>query len=339
MIPKEKEPTNAITLIDFDKNREISLNMELKTLMDKWLKYKKEFIAPSTYSEFILISENHIKPFFTKKKIKDIHEGQVQDFVNFLHKSGRKDGNGGFKLKTIRDIVLPLKLAFNYANKYNKSVEQLDWSIIEFPKERKNDKVKALTYEQQKKFIQAVYLDLNAKTVAYLISLFTGLRIGEVCGLQMKDISLEQKTISVNKTVYRTYDKLKGATKLVIGKTKTESSERVIPFPEMLTPLIEKFYDSEKIEYFFITNKKQPIEPRTLRQSFVRFLKRHELPGMKFHELRHTFATRAMEIPEFDIKSLSAILGHKNPSFTLNVYGRSNIEQEFECMKLMNRLF
>ena len=86
------------------------------------------------------------------------------------------------------------------------------------------------------------------------------------------------------------------------------------------------------------TVKFKPTEPRTYRQFFSRFLKKHGLPKMRFHEIRHTFAVRAMEIPEFDIKSLSEILGHKNVSFTLNVYGRANLQQKIKCMNLLNDL-
>ena len=91
-------------------------------------------------------------------------------------------------------------------------------------------------------------------------------------------------------------------------------------------------------EHYFLTGKSKPTEPRTYRQFFSRFLKKHGLPKMRFHEIRHTFAVRAMEIPEFDIKSLSEILGHKNVSFTLNVYGRANLQQKTKCMNLLNDL-
>lgn len=87
-----------------------------------------------------------------------------------------------------------------------------------------------------------------------------------------------------------------------------------------------------------MTCKSKPTEPRTYRQFFSRFLKRNGLQQVKFHELRHTFAVRAIEIPEFDIKSLSEILGYKNISFTLNMYGSANPHQKVKCMNLLNDL-
>ena len=169
------------------------------------------------------------------------------------------------------------------------------------------------------------------------MALFTGVRIGELCGLQMQDISLEGKTININKTVQRIYDKKKGTTALHIGPPKTKTSARVIPIPSLLCNIIKKFYTDNPTHYF-LTGKSKPTEPRTYRQFFARFIKRNGLQKVKFHEIRHTFAVRAIEIPEFDIKSLSEILGHKNVSFTLNVYGSANIQQKAKCMNLLNDL-
>lgn len=320
----------------FDKG--LSANMQLKTLLHVYMRDKKAFVRESTWANFYSIIENHIIPYFGRSRINTITEGDIQGLILHLYEKGRKDGKGGLAVKSIRDIMLPLKQALEYAEKY-RIIPHINWDMIDYPADTKHDKVKALTYEQQKKLIQAIYLKLNRHTAAYMITIFTGLRIGEICGLQMKDISISQKTISINKTVQRIYDKKKSRSYLYIGPPKTGTSCRVVPFPEMLIRVINRYYDEEHGEKYFITGKNSPTEPRTLRQHFNRFLKSQALPRMKFHELRHTFATRAMEIPGFDIKSLSAILGHKNPAFTLNVYGRANIDKERECMELMNKLF
>lgn len=331
----ERQP--GIRHINLDEKRPYSADTSISSLMDKWLEYKKGFVKESTHSNWLLTAENHIKPFFREIRLGELTEGDLQDFIVFLHHNGRLDGNGGFSLKSIRDIMLPLRMALEHAYKYNRSLQRFDFDLLEYPKDRNKDKVKAMTYEQQRRFIQSIYLNLNSHTAAYLIVIVTGLRIGEICGLQMQDISLIQQTISVNKTIYRTYDVRTHSTKLVIDTPKTSSSVRTIPFPEMLVRVIERFYDAKHPEYYFISGGKKPTEPRTLRQCFDRFLQKNNLPHMKFHELRHTFAARAMEDPDFDVKTLSAILGHKNPAFTLNVYGRTSMERETECMKSMNK--
>lgn len=275
-------------------------------------------------------------PYFGKRKIGSITETDIQSYISYLYESGRLDKSGGLTVKTIRDVILVLRLAMEYAYK-ERAIPLLNWDLIEYPKELGVKKVVSLSKDQEQALIQCIYMDLNRKTAGILIALFTGVRIGELCGLQMKDISLTDKTISINKTVQRIYDKKKGESYLHIGPPKTKTSARTIPVPSLLMNIIKKFY-TENPNHYFLTGKTKPTEPRTYRQFFSRFLKRNGLQKVKFHEIRHTFAVRAIEIPEFDIKSLSEILGHKNVSFTLNVYGSANLQQKVKCMNLLNDL-
>ena len=300
------------------------------------LNQKKPMITPSTHASFTLIAENHLIPYFGKRKIGAITEPDIQSYISYLYESGRLDKSGGLTVKSIRDVILVLRLAMEYAYK-ERAIPLLNWDLIEYPKELGVKKVVSLSKDQEQALIQCIYMNLNRKTAGILIALFTGVRIGELCGLQMKDISLTDKTISINKTVQRIYDKKKGESYLHIGPPKTKTSARTIPVPSLLMNIIRKFY-TENPNHYFLTGKTKPTEPRTYRQFFSRFLKRHNLQKVKFHEIRHTFAVRAIEIPEFDVKSLSEILGHKNVSFTLNVYGSANLQQKVKCMNLLNDL-
>lgn len=249
---------------------------------------------------------------------------------------GRLDDTGGLTVKTIRDVILVLRMALTYGY-VEKAIPMLNWDLIEYPKEDKVNRVVSLSRDDEQALIQCIYLHLTRKSAGILIALMTGLRIGELCGLQMGDISLPDNTITVNRTVQRIYDKRKGTSYIHIGPPKTASSLRTIPYPSLLGNIIKKFYTNNPSHYF-LTGKSKPTEPRTYRQYFVRFLDRYGLQKVKFHEIRHTFAVRAIEIPDFDIKSLSEILGHKNVSFTLNVYGRANLHQKTKCMNLLNEL-
>ncbi len=311
-------------------------NTQFKTLVNAWLNQKKAMITPSTYAGFTLIAENHLLPYFGKRKIGSITEQDIQKYILYLYEEGRIDKSGGLTVKTIRDVILVLRLALGYAYK-ERLIPLLNWDLIEYPKDVAAKNVISLSKEQEQSLIQAIYMNLNRRAAGILIALFTGVRIGELCGLQMKDISLVDKTIIINKTVQRIYDKKKKTTYVHIGPPKTKTSCRTIPVPSLLMNIIKKFY-TDNPSHYFLTGKSKPTEPRTYRQFFVRFLKRHHLEQVKFHEIRHTFAVRAIEIPEFDIKSLSEILGHKNVSFTLNVYGRANLQQKIKCMNLLNEL-
>lgn len=311
-------------------------NTQYKTLVNTWLNSKQAMITASTHANFVLIAENHLIPQFGRRKIGTITESDIQRYIMYLSKEGRLDKKGGLTVKTIRDIILVLRLSLTYGYK-EKAISLLNWDMVEYPKELSVHKVVSLSKEEEQQLIQCIYLHLNRKTVGILIALMTGLRIGELCGLQMGDISLTNNTITVNRTVQRIYDKRKGSTYINVGTPKTKSSARTIPIPSLLGNIIKK-YLTGKPSHYFLTGKSAPTEPRTYRQFFTRFLKKNNLPKVKFHEIRHTFAVRAIEIPEFDIKSLSEILGHKNVSFTLNVYGSANMHQKAICMNLLNDL-
>ena len=330
------KPNSFLHLIMFVEVVNMTNNTQFKTLLNTWLNQKKPMITPSTHASFTLIAENHLIPYFGKRKIGSITEADIQSYISYLYNAGRLDNSGGLTVKTIRDVILVLRLAMEFAYK-ERAIPLLNWDLIEYPKELGIKKVVSLSKDQEQALIQCIYMDLNRKTAGILIALFTGVRIGELCGLQMKDISLTDKTISINKTVQRIYDKKKGTSYLHIGPPKTKTSARTIPVPSLLMNIIKKFY-TDNPNHYFLTGKTKPTEPRTYRQFFSRFLKRNGLQKVKFHEIRHTFAVRAIEIPEFDIKSLSEILGHKNVSFTLNVYGSANLQQKVKCMNLLNDL-
>ena len=175
-------------------------NTQFKTLVNTWLIEKKPMITPSTHANFVLISENHLIPYFGRKKIGSFTETDIQEFISYLYNNGRLDDTGGLTVKSIRDVILVLRLSLNYAYK-ERIIPLLNWDLIEYPKDTSVKKVISLSKEQELALIQCIYMDMNRKTAGILIALFTGLRIGELCGIQMKDISLLDKTIIVNKTV------------------------------------------------------------------------------------------------------------------------------------------
>ncbi len=330
--------TSLSFVLETNEVADFTENSTLSTLLKKFLKYDKPFIKPSTFSSWECMVYNHIIPTLGKKKIKDITECDIQDLILHLCKNGRKDGTGGLSVKTVRDIICPLKQSLDYAFR-RRVIPKLNWELIQYPKKIQLDRVSVLSREQQQELVQQIYLKLDRKSAGVAIMLFTGLRIGELCGLQNKDISLLAGTICVNKTVQRSYSKTKGKSEVIIGTPKTETSCREIPIPRLLINMLKQIITGkDKPDEYFLTAKKTPSEPRTYRQWFDRWTARAGLPHIKLHSLRHTFATRAIEIPDFDIKSLSEILGHKNVSFTLNVYGRANTQQKRKCMELMNDL-
>ena len=153
-------------------------NTQFKTLLNTWLNQKKPMITPSTHASFTLIAENHLIPYFGKRKIGSITEADIQSYITYLHNSGRLDNTGGLTVKTIRDVILVLRLAMEYAYK-ERAIPLLNWDLIEYPKELGVKKVNSLSKDQEQTLIQCIYMDLNRKTAGILIALFTGVRIGE----------------------------------------------------------------------------------------------------------------------------------------------------------------
>ena len=162
-----------------------------------------------------------------------------------------------------------------------------------------------------------------------------GLRIGEVCALQWKDIDLEKRILTVSKTIQRVQCRT-GAkhTKLIITEPKSESSKRTIPIPDCLLPLLKQFRDNDEVSV--VSGKKKPVEPRTMQYRFAKILHNADLPSFNYHSLRHLFATRCVELG-FDVKTLSEILGHSSVEVTLNRYIHSDLERKRTCMSLLSK--
>ena len=162
-----------------------------------------------------------------------------------------------------------------------------------------------------------------------MLSLYTGLRLGELCGLQWQDVNLSKNTISVNKTIQRIENE-NGGTSMLIDSPKTVSSERVIPIPDFLIPILRNIKTETATDYV-TTGKNTFTQPRTYQARLKTYFKDCGLENYHFHTLRHTFASRAIELG-FDPKSLSEILGHSNVKITLDLYVHPSMESKQEQM-------
>lgn len=169
-------------------------------------------------------------------------------------------------------------------------------------------------------------MNLDCTALGMLISLHTGLRIGEVCALKWSDVDIERKILTVRQTVARvkanSNDNCKS--KLILDAPKTKNSLREIPINSFLLPLLVK-KKSESVSDFVISEQKTFVSPRTFEYRYHKTLERFDIEQVNYHSLRHTFATRCIE-RGVDCKSLSEILGHANVNITLNTYVHSSME-------------
>ena len=163
--------------------------------------------------------------------------------------------------------------------------------------------------------------------------MFTGLRIGEICALKWSDIDLNETILHVNKTVQRiTSSNGSKKTKVIITSPKSESSVRDIPLPPRIIDMLGSFKRDN--DNYIISQGRDPVEPRTLQYRFERLLDDADLPQIRFHSLRHIFASNALMLG-FDIKSLSEILGHSSANVTLKLYVHSSLGVKREYMNLL----
>ena len=283
------------------------------------------FVKSSTIAVYTLHLENHLLPKFGNKKT--LQEQEVQDFVlECLRK--------GLSLKTVKDMLIVLKMVIKFGAKHG-WLQYQDWSI-KYPTEQKSKELEVLSISHQKKLMQYVTDNFTFRNLGIYICLSTGMRIGEVCALKWSDIDIGTETIHVNRTIERIYiiEGDERRTELVIGSPKTKNSIREIPISKELMKLIRPLKKLMNDDYFVITNEAKPTEPRTYRNYYKQLLKQLGIPDLKFHGLRHSFATRCIE-SQCDYKTVSVILGHANISTTLNLYVHPNMDQKKKCINKM----
>ena len=303
--------------------------MKINEIIELWKKEKIIYVKKSTYSAYLLILENHISPYFGE--LYDIQEKEVQDFA--LNKL-----TSGLSTKTVKDLIIVVKMILKFAYK-NKFLEYKEIDI-KFPTKSDTRDLEVLSIPDHKKLLKYVQENFTFKNLGIYICLSTGMRIGELCGLQWCDIDIDNGIIKVRKTVQRIYvvEKDIRHTEISIDSPKTKNSIRDIPMTNELIKLIKPLKKIVNNEFFVLTNDEKPTEPRTFRSYYQKLIKKLGLPNLKFHGLRHSFATRCIE-SKCDYKTVSVILGHSNISTTLNLYVHPNMEQKKKCVDQMNKLF
>lgn len=298
---------------------------EFKKVVELWQADKQQYVKKSTFAAYSLLITNHLLPAFAGNA--DIHEEDVQQFV--FKKLGE-----GLSQKSVKDILIVLKMVLRFGVKYNLIAHhQID---IRFPTERERQEVEVLSKANQRKIMEFVKSNFTFQNLEIYICLSAGLRIGEVCALTWDDIDTEQGVIYVTKTIQRIYyiGGIERKTEVIIDTPKSKNSIREIPMTRDLLRIIKPLKKVVNSSFYVLTNSTAPTEPRTYRNYYKRLMKQLDIPALKFHGLRHSFATRCIE-SNCDYKTVSVLLGHSNISTTLNLYVHPNMEQKKRCVEQM----
>lgn len=303
----------------------MNVQKQLSEVIELWKTDKKNYVKKSTFSAYVLLIENHLLLTFGDKQ--EVPEVDVQNFV--LQKLA-----SGLSQKTIKDILIVLKMVLKFGAK-NKWITYEPFEI-QYPTIRESQHIEVLTKADQKKIMNYIQEHFTFRNLGVYICLSAGMRIGEVCALTWEDIDTDNGIISVNRTIQRIYVIEDGTrrTELILDTPKTKNSIREIPISKDLLRILKPFKKIVNPLFFVLTNDAKPTEPRTYRSYYKNLMRELKMPELKFHGLRHSFATRCIE-SNCDYKTVSVLLGHSNISTTLNLYVHPNMEQKKKAIEQM----
>ncbi len=306
--------------------------MTFNEIFPEFIRSKKRQVKESTLNAYLGMWHTHLRDYFGPLNVEDIRNRHLQDFVD------REIDEGRLSVKSIQDNVTLIKTILNWAQlRYELPVYPIKLIYPTCNKTMKEE-LDVYTQAEQRILIDYILEHPSHVNMSILMALTTGMRIGEVCGITYEDIDFLKHCVSVNKTIYRMvdysrHDKGVRSSRIIINTPKTRSSQRVIP----LSPVVAKWYKKSLDLYghkswYVASNAPKATEPRTMREHYKRLLKACGLRYIKFHGLRHTFASTLI-LNKTDPKTVAALMGHSSVDMTLNVYSHSTDEFKRKAVK------
>ena len=288
--------------------------------LDYWLDVvEKPFVRSTTYTLYMRNINKHLRPWLGQYPLRELTSGHIQAMVQELQHT--------LAPSTVHGICRLLKAILDSALK-NRLISVSPYQEIRMPKFRQKPP-RVLTTAEQTRLEQAA---VEAGGLEYLLCLYTGLRLGELCALRYEDIDFTSNLLRVSHSVKRVA--VGSATKLIVGAPKTESSVREIPLPFFLLKMLSDRMQQAGAAgsaFIFPNSKGGAAEPRTVQKRFERLTKALGIRGAHMHTLRHTFAMRSLE-RGMGYKALSEILGHSSPDMTIKHYDNCTLEKKQQVM-------
>ena len=313
---KRQDIVSKITLI----SPSISVQrMLLNHLIEEWLYLNQGRLKASTYQKYKSLFEKHIKREIGGYPVVYLTPVILKRYADRKHENGLEP-------QTVNGILTFIGGCLKYANRQYGIAQT---SIIYLKTATKEMRV--LSRDEQQRLVNFLLIDTDIYKLGVLVALYTGIRIGELCALQWKDI--QDNTIKINKTMQRL--STGNGTEVVVGEPKTPTSNRIIPLPSFLSVEIEKFRRKNEDTRFLSNLTYTTIEPRVMQYHFKNYIKTLNIEDANFHCLRHTFATRCVE-QNFELKSLSEVLGHRTINVTMNRYVHSSLELKATNMEKLS---
>ncbi len=322
---KEKRDSILEHMILYKKPPTSMRSITVARLVDEWLRINQTRIRPSTYQRYYGFCKNHILPDIGNQLALYLTTVNIHNFA-----MGRLQT--GITSQTVNAILVFLHSCLKYGSKqYALPLPEIVYLACE------KKEMKVLTKEDQAKLVRYLTEETDIYKLGVLLALYTGLRIGELCALHWGDIS--EDSITVRRTMQRLKRTDGKGTELFIGSPKTSTSVRTIPLPSFLKDLIETFRPKKQEELYFLGVKGKPVtEPRVMQYKFKRFLAEAGIYPINFHGLRHSFASRCVELGA-EPKCLSELMGHAKVQTTLNLYVHVSADAKRKNIELLGQVF
>lgn len=314
--------------------------MKFKEYAIKFLETKKKEIKQSTYCNYAN-NLKHVNKYIANQEISKINTKTIEDMcINMI--------NDGYAYKTLSDMKMIAKSVLKQARKENLTEQIIDTinipkNLLEIAKSKTREEVKIYDETETKKLLDNLLKDCSNKdkekrkiALGILILMQTGIRIGELCALQWKDIYLNEKYIDINKTIQRIYDPISNQSKVLIGSPKSSTSKRKVPITDILFEELKKYKQNEEEYIISQILQNKPREPRTFRREYTNYLKQINLRYLHPHALRHCFASNLIN-SGVNVKYASQILGHSNSGITLDVYTHTTNAELVEVANIINK--
>ena len=317
------------------KKAKITLPHTFSEISSQWLNSLKSVRKASTIIKYENQLEKHILPVFGARRMDEITNDDIIAFSQKLLE-GKGTAKKPMSPKSISDILSRMKSIRKFALFGGNEVYYTTDCVV-IPQHRRP--IRVLSRNEEEILYRYLNAHLGLSELGILLCLFTGIRLGELCALKWSDFSMAEHKMHICRTMQRLQTKEsihKAKTYIDISTPKSDCSIRTIPIPHQIFGLLQKSYVENA--YLLTGSIKEFVEPRTMENRFKRILADCHISDANFHALRHTFATRCVEVG-FDLKSLSEILGHANVSITLDRYVHPTMELKQENMNRLSELF
>lgn len=318
----------------FSDKEKTSQKILIRDIIDTWINTNKSTHKGATEIRYEYLIKKHIIPELGDVPLSSVTSSMLTSFMNRKLEQGSLNGKEALSPAYVRSIMSVTLSILQFA--VNEGLCQPLNINLQKPSTDKRE-LEVLSVFDQNRLESALLNNINETKLGILISLNTGLRIGEVCALSWNDIDFENQIFHIRSTVARVKSTDSGVnSKLIIDRPKTKSSLRDIPIPSKLLTILVSMKKQSKGKYV-VSAENSFVSPRTYEYRYHKILDEYNIPSVNYHTLRHTFATRCIEVG-VDVKTLSEILGHANVSITLNTYVHSSMELKRQQLEKLSKL-